>query len=130
MDTLEKLKKQFPFEVSDAAAPAPDPVKTRSGLVEYEKKVKRPPESWKQSKAIIELSEYLKTCDGIRLMEHNGRPVMHFVNGITPKNKTRWTQAEQALDLLEVALDDIEYLLKKNDSNCRRVETFDSTVSQ
>lgn len=107
MDTLEKLKKQFPFNTSKEP-PVVDPVKVQSGFSE-----KTWPKSWEESKPIKELSEFLKTCNGIKLLEHEGRPTLHFQDGITPQNQDRWSQAIKAFDLLVAAQADIDHLLEK-----------------
>lgn len=120
MDTLEKLKKQFPYNGSETA-PAPDPVKDRSGLIEYDKEVQAPPadpaaasppNTWKESQPIKELSDHLKKCEGIKLVQIDGKPALHFIAGITSQNINRWSQAMTALDLLSVAIEDIKHLMK------------------
>jgi len=71
------------------------------------------PDSWRNSASILALSEFLKAhADaGMSLGSSKGCVILHFEPGLSPQDQDRWHAAEQALDLLDGALDDIRLLM-------------------
>jgi hypothetical protein len=74
-------------------------------------------QSWKDSAAVIRLSEYLKQHKdrGIYLYQRNGRPYLYFNPGIVKEDRDieRWHIAFNMTVLFFEAVDDLEYLLNK-----------------
>ena len=94
---IEQIMAQFPGEAIEA-----------NSSVEQ---ASTPPDTWRDSGPVTALSEYLKTCEGIRLMDLDGCPTLHFIGGIRPTDEKRWSQALKALALLEAARDDLKHLM-------------------
>lgn len=134
MDALEKIKNKYkdsenkniessilsveediknnPSSIIDPSKKLIDKVDELIDGVETDKKLN----SWRDSESIILLSEYLKENEknGISLIEKEGCVTLHFEPGLTLKEKDRFKIAEQALMLLEEAVDDIHYLRSIN----------------
>jgi hypothetical protein len=74
-------------------------------------------QSWKDSAAVIRLSEYLKQHKdrGIYLYQRNGRPYLYFNPGIVKEDRDteRWHIAFNMTVLFFDAVDDLEYLITK-----------------
>lgn len=70
--------------------------------------------SWKDSRAIMALSEYLREnkSQGISLVLLDNRPALHFNPGLDPFDTDRISYMHKAWDLLAEALPDIEALLQ------------------
>ena len=76
----------------------------------------RPLTSWQDSASVIALSGFLKAHpdEGISLYEkEDGIPALQFFPGLTASDRTkeRWGLAQQAFELFDAALDDIQELL-------------------
>jgi hypothetical protein len=75
------------------------------------------PQSWKDSAAVVRLSEYMKMHNdrGIHLYQRKGRPYLFFDPGIAGEDKDteRWKIAVNTTVLFFEAVDDLECLISK-----------------
>ncbi|MBW2598592.1 MAG: hypothetical protein JRC60_00465 [Deltaproteobacteria bacterium] len=95
-DKLEKLKEKYDPFVG-------------------EKHQDAPLKQWKDSMDVCRLSEFLKIHkdQGFNLIDIAGKPSLHFKPGLQPEQKERWQLANQALDLLQAALPDLQNLISR-----------------
>jgi hypothetical protein len=74
-----------------------------------------PLQDWKESDAVILLSEYLKIKSrcGIKLCQHDGEPCLVFNPALQTKEKNpeRWAVAENLCELFIPAVDDLKELI-------------------
>lgn len=97
------------------------------------KEVKPPLQSWKDSDAVVLLSDYLKVNSdaGIKLFNDNGVPFLSFSPGITNKDKEtgRWAIAAIAASLFLDAADDLIELIAGGKLNLPNKTICNSTTS-
>jgi len=106
MEPLEKLQAKYRIE------PANDQPAVDKAVGKYPLRPKQPPGSWRDSRPVCELADYLKQYEGFRLVEHDGCPALRFISGVRPEDNKRWSQAETAVELLWNARDDLFYLMR------------------
>lgn len=76
--------------------------------------LKKPPiQNWKESDAVILLSEYLRIHknQGIKLYQHDGAPCLVFNPPLKIKDADRWQIAENVCGLFEDAIPDLKELI-------------------
>ena len=81
-------------------------------------RITQPLQSWKDSAAVIRLSEYMKAHKdhGIKLYQANGEPMLRFEPGLgcADMKTKRWQIAKNIMVLLIDAADDLKYLIANN----------------
>jgi hypothetical protein len=111
METIDILKAKYGEQAP--GAPEAEPGTSTSAL---ETMVEQPPSTWRQSAAVVALSDFLKPRPWVRLVEYADASDrvdgygLCFEPGISPRDPDRWADAQQAMILLADALEDIDHL--------------------
>ncbi len=115
MNNIKNIMNQFPGAVRRQAVEPVEPEPPKAQAVERQllKHTSVSLQSWKDSEAVTALSKHLQTCEGIQLVSSDdGCLVLSFRPGLDSDNEQRWSQAVQALAMLEAAHNDLQQLIK------------------
>jgi hypothetical protein len=124
METIDILKAKYGEQAT--GAPEAEPKTSTSAL---ETMAEQPPSTWRQSAAVVALSDFLKPRPWVRLVEYADASDqvdgygLRFEPGISPRDAERWTDAHQAMALLADAMEDIEHLRRIGRLPLPRVES-------